>query len=112
MLINAVLCVSNSDGTDFAISVVNFPVLPIGSEIDIYLSEDAWIENATIAEYRISNKRGVEISVNLCSRLGDESVNRQWEQVAVECVKDTSNLCELVYPVEIDFGVKFQLPIA
>jgi hypothetical protein len=112
MLSHAILRFSNSQEQYIAVLVTNFPVLPIGSNVYIYFTKEVRLEGATITGYSADNKTGTQIDINLGGNAGlsDELIDEIWQKVAVECVEDTGNLCNLIYPIPIDFSVKYPLP--
>lgn len=105
----AVLCLSNTDDDYIIIPVINFPLLPIGSFVDVYLDDaELALEDLVIEDYRASNNHGTQINVAFKdSYADDEAVERGdaiWEKLVKLCEHDKSNLGNWVYLKVIDFG--------
>ncbi len=105
----AVLCLSNTDMEYIIIPVINFPILPIGSHVDVYLNDvELALEDLIIEEYRASNHHGTQINVAFKdSHADDEAVERGdvlWKKLSKLCEDDKSLLGNWVYPHVIDFG--------
>jgi hypothetical protein len=114
MLQHAVLIIADSENKSIGIPVTNFPVLPIGSQVDVYISDDVWFETGIITAYRANNKYGTEINIDLRGLypedVDDETLDRMWNSIAKVCVLETENIYELIYPRAIDFEIEFPLP--
>ncbi len=110
MLRHAVFVFSDSGPNAFiAIPVNNFPVLPKGSPVSFSVG-GVEVEYALIEEYQMSTKYGVEIHLNLKSKLGatrDHDVDKKFREVADVCKVEKGGTCEFVYPGSVDFKVKY-----
>ncbi len=114
MLPHAILALRNPNGGGeaVAIPVTNFPVLPIGSGIYLYLTNEVLFENYIIQSYDVDNKVGVvcDIVPRFDGETFDEFNEREWKKLEALGVKDTLSHFHLVYPQVIDFGIRFPLP--
>jgi hypothetical protein len=110
MLPHAMIVVSNSNGRGVGIRAINVPILPIGSNLDIYLRNEAIIENGRIEEYGFSSRHGVIIRVEMRDDMSDEMLDKMWNAIAEVSVKDPENYFNYIYPDPVDFSVKFPLP--
>ncbi|MDB5238147.1 MAG: hypothetical protein JWM46_417 [Candidatus Kaiserbacteria bacterium] len=111
MINHALLLIPNSATEFLAIPVTNFPILPVGSDVSIYLTETVFLEDARIVEYSVSSTRGVEIELNMRSRNSnwtDYDIDKRWKAIAAVCVEDRGHLVDLIYPAVIDFNVKYE----
>lgn len=109
-----VLTGENSEA-NISVHVVNFPILPIGSEVDIYFADAGTniggdMEGLFIVSYRASSNHGTVIDVvphpldEEPSETTLESFWSCWEVLKKECIEDPSNLSEYLYPKVIDFS--------
>jgi len=112
MLPHAMLTVRNSTGEAIAIPVINFPILPVGSDIFLYLLNNICFEGATLEWYAIDNQYGVQINVDIAideSPDSREIQDKDWNELAKLCVEDPNKNYIWIYPHTIDYGIKFPM---
>lgn len=119
MLLKAALYIENSHLHTIVVPVKNFPILPLGSVVNIRIPNGGlWWDGGRIKNYTVDPLRGVHISLAaLGSRESDvysgynkAYLDAQWDMFALICVKDTNNFVHFVYSHELDFGATFPLP--
>ena len=94
-----------TDQRSLAIPVINFVVLPVGSEIAIHLNGRAFLETGRITDYCAHSEHGILIGIEDGGATGFS--DRTWEEIAELCVPDKENFCSLIYPVVVDFGRRY-----
>jgi hypothetical protein len=113
MLPHAMLTVRNTAGEAVAIPVINFPILPEGSAVYLYLTDKVFFEGAALKEYSVDNKYGAQIDVDIAVGESPDSAELQdkdWNELAKLCVKDPNNNYPWIYPHTVDYGIKFPMP--
>jgi hypothetical protein len=110
MLPNAALIITNSEDESVVIRVMNFPVLPTGSPVYVYLTADLYFESLSIDGYIAHNGQGTLVllrgaRVKEASDADESSsIDQMWAAVAAKCVRDSSQYADFLYPHSIDFG--------
>ena len=116
LLPHAVLILGNSTGQFIAIPVANFPLLPIGSNVSVYISEKVWFEGVPITKYTTTNRLGTEIDVDLRGPHGDltndEALDSLWARIAEVCIRDLTEHVDWLFPHVIAFDIKYPVPSA
>ncbi len=114
MLHHAMLAIENSNtGEWLAIPVIDFPVIPVGAEISIWLNDDRCFDFGKILRYSTGNKYGVQVDIELLAACkeppSDEQKDAAWTKIMDLCVTDR-HLFDYVYPKTLDYGCKYILP--
>lgn len=102
MVRTAVLCIENEIGEWIAIPVTNFPLVPVGTSIQLYIADDVFFESAVVSDYELNNRNGLQINIDLGEELPDVLAGLQ-----NLCVKDKNGDSDYYYPKVIDFGVQY-----
>jgi len=111
MLPHAMLIITTSAGMIY-IPVINFPVLPKGSIIDLYVTDEVAIEGVSLETYIASNTRGVEIELDGTKAESSQggSPDDDWNKLRMLCITDPNDRHRRIYPHVLDYGIKFPLP--
>ena len=112
MLARAILCIPSSQDQFIGIPVANFPALPVGSAVYIYITDDVYFEDARIEEYEASNRYGTQVKLSIhseemLSSAPGEILDEMWNRLALLCQKDVNMLCDFIYPEVLNFGVPY-----
>lgn len=105
------LCSANT-GEYIGIPVINFPVLPVGSLVHLFISEDLCFESFRIDNYLANSKAGIQIELVPAKEEDKKYFNEFWDDLSKLCtVPKGSDWCDLYYPHVIDFGAHAHPPL-
>jgi len=94
---------TDNTGDNYAVVAYNFPILPVGTKINIVFDQEAEIEDGVIGRYTLGNDFGIVVELEL-----DEMFisDRTWNRLKKVCVaeKNMGPMAEWYYPDVIDFG--------
>ena len=96
--------VTFTGGECYGISAINFPMLPVGSKLTIYLGELV-IEDVTIQGYHACNKRGAVVDLECIDKDAFNHIAPTPEQLQELFAESDTGLTEYVYPETIDFNI-------
>ena len=91
-------------GECFGFPAVNFPMLPEGSKLTLYLGEVV-IENVEIESYHVCNKRGTVVDLECIDKDVFNHIAPTPEQLQELFVESDQGLTEYTYPETIDFNI-------
>ncbi len=105
---NVMILVENSKQEYIHIPARNFPILPVGSVVDLYFDEKnagpyGAIEMMPISFYSASTKEGIQVFLKWKDDEQAEFHDKYWDAVGALCVKDKKNN-RLLYPKIKDFS--------
>ena len=91
----------NTDGILY-FSAINFPVLPIGSRVDLVINDvfDAVIDDFFIESYIASNEQGNIVNIKWISMMPNE----EWSKITRVCTKSEEYVWH--YPKTLNFGIR------
>ena len=88
------------------IRVSNFPIMPIGTSVYLYLTEEAFFEDEPIEGYKISNgDRGISVEFGWDkTNKQREALRKLWEEkITALCTRNLDG--QLEYPEVVDFSL-------
>jgi hypothetical protein len=102
------ILVENSKQEHIHIPARNFPILPVGSIVDLYFEDEnagpyGAIEMMPISFYSADTRNGIEVFLKWKDDEQAESHDKYWDAIAALCIKDKKRN-RLLYPKVKDFS--------